>query len=403
MSNSAFLGRQPVLNRNQQLIGYELLFRSAGDAASAAPHAPLEADTQVLVNALNNMGTNWLIGSKLAFINVGEAMLSSDFLELLPPRRVVLDIAANIQPGNELVSRVRYLRSLGFGISLDDFSFEQPSAALLELANYVKLDVQAMDKLPFQALAARLRSYPVIRIGERIESYEHYNLCRDLGLDGYQGYYFARPETLSAKIIHASFSNTLKLLNLLRADAPLRDIEQVLKGDVALSFKLLRYVNSAAAGLNTTISSFGHAVTVLGYQKLYRWLTLLLVTSNEHGNLAPALQKTAITRARLMELLAQETGHNGDFCDNAFIVGMFSLLDVIFDMPMAQILEHINLPADIQAVLLHRQGGFTPFLQLTLALEQGQPDLPQLATQLGLDPDQLNLLHTAALAWVEEL
>ncbi len=256
MSNSAFLGRQPVLNRNQQLIGYELLFRSAGDAASAAPHAPLEADTQVLVNALNNMGTNWLIGSKLAFINVGEAMLGSDFLELLPPRRVVLDIAANIQPGNELVSRVRYLRSLGFGISLDDFSFEQPSAALLELANYVKLDVQAMDKLPFQALAARLRSYPVIRIGERIESYEQYNLCRDLGLDGYQGYYFARPETLSAKIIHASFSNTLKLLNLLRADAPLRDIEQVLKGDVALSFKLLRYVNSAAAGLNTTISSF---------------------------------------------------------------------------------------------------------------------------------------------------
>ncbi len=142
---------------------------------------------------------------------------------------------------------------------------------------------------------------------------------------------------------------------------------------------------------------------MLGYQKLYRWLTLLLVTSNEHSNLAPALQKTAITRARLMELLAQEIGHGGDFCDNAFIVGMFSLLDVIFDMPMAQILEHINLPADIQDVLLHRHGSFTPFLQLTLALEQGLPELPQLASQLGLDPDQLNLLHTTALAWVEEL
>lgn len=403
MSTSAFLGRQPVLNRNQQLIGYELLFRRADDAASATPHAPLEADTQVLVNALNNMGTNWLIGNKLAFINVGEAMLTSDFLELLPPRRVVLDLAANIQPTNEVVSRVRYLRSLGFGIALDDFSFDAPSAALLELANYIKLDIQSQSQAQFQAQAARLRSYPVIRIGERIESYQHYHLCRDLGLDGYQGYYFARPETLSAKVIHPSFANTLKLLNLLRADAPVREIEAVLKTDVALSFKLLRYVNSAAAGLNTTISSFSHAVTVLGYQKLYRWLTLLLVTSNESNHLAPALQKTAVIRARLMEILAQETGFTPEHCDNAFIAGMFSLLDVIFDMPMHTILEHISLPAEIHQVLAGQRGSLSLLFRLVLALEAGDPSLPQLASQLSLAPDQLNLLHTTALAWVEEL
>lgn len=403
MSTSAFLGRQPVLNRNQQLIGYELLFRRADDAASATPHAPLEADTQVLVNALNNMGTNWLIGNKLAFINVGEAMLTSDFLELLPPRRVVLDLAANIQPTNEVVSRVRYLRSLGFGIALDDFSFDAPSSALLELANYVKLDVQSQTQAQFQAQAARLRSYPVIRIGERIESYQHYHLCRDLGMDGYQGYYFARPETLSAKVIHPSFANTLKLLNLLRADAPVREIEAVLKTDVALSFKLLRYVNSAAAGLNTTISSFSHAVTVLGYQKLYRWLTLLLVTSNESNHLPPALQKTAVIRARLMEILAQETGFTTEHCDNAFIAGMFSLLDVIFDMPMHAILEHISLPAEIHQVLADQSGGLSLLFRLAMALEAGDPSLPHLASQLSLEPDQLNLLHTAALAWVEEL
>jgi EAL and modified HD-GYP domain-containing signal transduction protein len=403
MSTSAFLGRQPVLNRNQQLIGYELLFRRADDAASASPHAPLEADTQVLVNALNNMGTTWLIGNKLAFINVGETMLTSDFLELLPPRRVVLDLAANIQPTNEVVSRVRYLRSLGFGISLDDFSFDAPSAALLELANYVKLDVQSQTQAQFQSQAARLRSYPVIRIGERIETYQHYNLCRDLAMDGYQGYYFARPETLSAKVIHPSFSNTLKLLNLLRADAPVRDIEIVLKTDVALSFKLLRYVNSAAAGLNTTISSFSHAVTVLGYQKLYRWLTLLLVTSSENQHLAPALQKTAVIRARLMEILALNTPLGPDHSDNAFIAGMFSLLDVIFDMPMPSILEHISLPAEIHQVLADQSGSLSMIYRLALALETADPALPYLAQQLSMTPDQLNLLHTTALAWVEEL
>ncbi|UGA36612.1 HDOD domain-containing protein [Chromobacterium haemolyticum] len=194
-------------------------------------------------------------------------------------------------PSNELLSRARHLRSLGFGISLDDFSFESPAAAFLELANYVKLDIQHQDTNRFQMLASRLRSYPVIRIAERVETHAQFHLCKELGMDGFQGFYFAQPETLSAKVIHPSFRNTLELLNLLRLDADIRDVEQVLKRDLALSYKLLRYVNSAAAGLNTSISSFSHAVTVLGYQKLYRWLTLLLVTASEEGHAPPALQK----------------------------------------------------------------------------------------------------------------
>ena len=204
-----------------------------------------------MVNTLNNMGTSWLIGNKLAFINVGEAMLTSDFLELLPPRRVILDIAPDISASSELLSRARHLRSLGFGIALDDFSFEAQSAAFLEFANYVKLDIQNRNTNHFQVLAARLRSYPVIRIAERVETHEQYHLCKELGMDGFQGYYFAKPETLSARVIHPTFSNALELLNLLRMDADLRQVEQILKRDVALSFKLLRYVNSAAAGLNT--------------------------------------------------------------------------------------------------------------------------------------------------------
>jgi len=141
----------------------------------------------------------------------------------------------------------------------------------------------------------------------------------------------------------------------------------------------------------------------LGYQKLYRWLTLLLVTSNENQHLAPALQKTAVTRARLMETLAQASGFSGDHCDNAFIAGMFSLLDVIFDMPMRTILEHISLPAEIHEVLSQHTGGLSQVYHLALALEAGDPALPHLAQKLALDPDQLNLIHTAALAWAEEL
>lgn len=401
---SAFIGRQTVLNRNQQLIGYELLFRASREASAVGPHSELQADTAVLVNTLNNMGTSWLIGNKLAFINVGESMLTSDFLELLPPRRVILDIAPNITPSSELLSRARHLRSLGFGIALDDFSFDAQSAAFLEFANYVKLDIQNQDTNQFQMLAARLRSYPVIRIAERVETHEQYHLCKELGMDGFQGYYFARPETLSAKVIDPTFSNALELLNLLRMDADLRQIEQILKRDVALSYKLLRYVNSAAAGLNTTISSFSHAVTVLGYKKLYRWLTLLLITASDDGRAPPALQKTAITRGRLMELLGAQLGRQQDDCDNMFIVGMFSLLDALFDMPMVSILEHLQLPAAIIEALAEHKGEMGQLLQLTQSCEDGQlSSIVELSASLGLSAEQLNQAHVAALAWVEDL
>jgi EAL and modified HD-GYP domain-containing signal transduction protein len=404
MTTTAFIGRQPVLNRNQQLIGYELLFRPDGQAQTAGSPAALMADTHVLVNTLNHMGTSWLVGNKLAFINVGEEMLTSDFLELLPPRRIILDIAPDIRLSSELQSRVRHLRSMGFSISLDNFSFEAPSSMFLDLASYVKLDIQNGDPAKFQISAARLRSFPVSRIAERVETYEQFHLSHELGLDGFQGFYFARPETLSAKVIHPSFTNTLRLLNLLRQDADIPSLEYVLKSDLALSYKLLRYVNSAAAGLKTTITSFAHAVTVMGYKKLYRWLTLLLVTASDGNHVPPALQKTVITRGRFMELIGLAKGLSQEQCDNLFVLGMFSLLDVLFDMPMTSVLERLQLPDNIKAVLEGSTNDYTFYLKLAQACESPTlSGVAELCAVMHVDLDQFNQAHTSALAWVEAL
>lgn len=403
MTTTTFIGRQPVLNRKQQLIGYELLFRPSAQADSAGHPAPLQADTQVLVNTLNDMGTSWLIGHKLAFINVGEEMLTSDFLELLPARRIILDVAPDIAITSELQSRVRHLRSLGFSLALDNFCFDAPSAALLDQASYVKLDAQNPDSTTFQVSAARLRSFPVSRIAERVETREQFHLCHELGFDGFQGFFFARPETLTAKVVHSGFANTLALLNLLRRDADTDELEQVLKRDLALSYKLLRYVNSAAAGLSTTITSFAHAVTVLGYKKLYRWLTLLLVTA-EDTDVPPALQRAVIARGRLMELLGEQHRMTHQQCDDLFIVGLFSQLDVLFDMPMAQVLEQLNLPENIRAALLGNASEYTCYLRLAEALEHpALAGIDQCCRALAIDSATLNQAQAAALAWVEGL
>jgi EAL and modified HD-GYP domain-containing signal transduction protein len=222
-------------------------------------------------------------------------------------------------------------------------------------------------------------------------------------MDCFQGYYFAHPVTLSAKVINPGYANILNLLNMLRNNAEIRDIENALKRDVALSFKLLRYINSAGFGLSCEIQSFRHAVTILGYQKLYRWLTLLLVTAGAETGSPPALLKTAVTRGRLVELLGSHL-LDGQDKDNLFIVGMFSLLDVLLDMQMDTILETLILPETVSDALLSRTGIYGPFLELAEACEDAEmAEVPRLCEQLQITPEMLNRAHVQALNWVEEL
>lgn len=293
---NAFIGRQPILDRQQQIIGYELLFRLTGESSRADFSSDMQAGTNILVNTLSNMGADWLVGSKLAFINVAESMLESNFLELLQPQRTVLEIVETTKPTAELLARLKDLRTQGFGIALDDFVLTPQSAQFLEFANYIKLDIQqvGLDRIP--AISKGLRKFPALQIAEKVETRDEFKRCMDIGFDSFQGFYFAHPETLSAKVINPGYANILNLLNMLRNNAEIRDIEIALKRDVALSFKLLRYINSAGFGLSCEIQSFRHAVTILGYQKLYRWLTLLLVTAGAESGAAPALLKTAVTR-----------------------------------------------------------------------------------------------------------
>ncbi|MDK2123807.1 EAL and HDOD domain-containing protein [Parachitinimonas caeni] len=403
MLNNAFIGRQPILNRQQQIIGYELLFRLDEQALTAEFSSDMQAGTNILVNTLSNMGTDWLVGSKLAFINVASSMLESNFLELLHPQRVVLEIVESVNATPELLARTRELRAQGFGIALDDFAYTPQTAPFLEFANYVKLDIQQLGLDNIKSLSKELRKFPILQVAEKVETKPEFKHCLEAGLDCFQGYYFAHPETLSAKVINPAYANILSLLNMLRNNAEIADIENSLKRDVALSFKLLRYINSAGFGLSCEIHSFRHAVTILGYQKLYRWLTLLLVTASSDSGTPPALMKTAVTRGRLVELLGQHflEGHDRD---NLFIVGVFSLLDVMLDMPMDKILETLLLPDSVSEALMHRVGIYGPFLELAEACEDpAMAEVPSLCEQLQISPDMLNRAHVSALAWVEEL
>jgi EAL and modified HD-GYP domain-containing signal transduction protein len=400
--DEVFIGRQPIVDTQQRIIGYELLFREHADSTSAHISDDLLAGAQVIVNTLSNMGAEWLLGDKIAFMNVSAGVLQSDHIELLPARRMVLDLLEDVLPTPEVMERLQALKQLGFTLSLDRFDGNPERAPLLGMVDFVKIDLLHTPPQQLASLAALVKQHPVKLVAEKVETKAAFNTCMGLNFDLFQGFHFAHPETLTARVINPSQTLVLELLNQVRNNADVSEIEKGFKRDVALSFKLLRYINSVGFGLSCEIQSIKHALAILGYQQLYRWLTLLVVTANE-GWTPPALMKTAITRGRLTELLGQDFLNKSER-DNLFIVGIFSLLDAMLEMPMEQILEKILLPEPIAEALLHRDGVYGPFLQLAEACEGSNVEhIRALAESLTLDPERVNAAHLQALSWVEGL
>ncbi|MGB7815045.1 MAG: EAL domain-containing protein [Methylotenera sp.] len=401
MEDQAFIGRQPIMDLKQHIIGYELFFRHSASAQSAVYEDDFKACSNVLVNTVG-MDMQWLLGDKLAFINVNEEMLKSELLELMPPKRTVLEILKSITPSNEIVERCQVLRSLGYRVALDNPHLCKGSELLLPCADFVKIDIQSVNLAELGKTFMRFNAPSVKMIAEKVETEKQFEACKSTGFKLFQGFYFARPETFTAKVINASFDSVLNILNKVNQDADNEVIEAGFKQDSALSFKLLRYINSVGFGLSCEVQSINHAMTILGRNQLNRWLTLLMVTAGENAT-PPALMKTSITRGRLTELLGEGYFEKKDR-DNLFIVGAFSLLDAILKMPIDQVLEKIQLPEAVVEALLNREGIYGPFLQLTEACEDSDDArILELAELLQLDSSKVNKCHLSALAWTEAL
>ncbi len=402
MSSNAYIARQPIVDAKHKLVAYELLFRHSAQAKSARIDTDVDAGISVIANTLVNMGTEWLLKGKLAFINMEVSMLMSSFSMLLPPEKVVIEILETVQATPEVLERLAELKAAGYRFALDDYQYLPETEPLLPLASYVKLDVLAHTEAELAKMVKAIRKHPVELIAEKVETPEQFRHCQALGFDFFQGYYFAHPENLTAKIINPVYGTVVQLLEKVRQGADAKELEALFKKDVALTFKLLRYINSAGFGLSCEVQSIRHAVSILGMQPLYRWLTLLLVTAGGAPTM-PTLARTAITRGRLCELIGKICLSKGDQ-DNLFIVGVFSLLPAFLEMPMDQVLERIVIPDKLGDALADRSGIYGPFLALAEAVESGNSEqLESLASSLMVTPDQVSQAHLQALAWVEQL
>lgn len=401
-SQHSIIGRQPIVNSQQEIIGYEFFFRNDQNGANAPFEEDIQTCAKILSTTMDEMHENWLLGQQLAFINVDRVMLSSVFLELMPAEKTVLEVVNSVEVTAEIIERCRELKTNKFKIALDNPQHHTQLEALIPYADYIKLDMRDVDI----ALATQwLKKYQATGcqlIAEKVEQNAQFNALLEAGYQQFQGYFYARPENLNSKVINPSFDGVLHLLNLVSQDAENKTIENGFKRDTTLSYKLLRYINSVGFGLSCEVQSIGHALTILGRNQLYRWLTLLMVTAGNNSS-SPALMKTSITRGRLTELLGEPFFEKRDR-DNLFVVGVFSLLDIMLKVPMETVLEKLQLPEAIVDALVRREGIFGPFLKLTEACEDANnEEILQLAAMLQLNPDKVNQCHMDALAWTEAL
>lgn len=402
MGHETFLARQPIVDAQHRLFAYELLFRRSLASVSAQITSQLQAGVEVISNTLC-IGPDWLLHGKLAFINLDEATLMSDFVSLLPPHHVVYEILETVPVTPVLIARIQELRQHGYRFALDDFVALEEYRPLLPMVDFVKLDVlEQHPEKTVEIIALLKRSFTGQFIAEKVESHEMFELCRSCGIQYFQGYYFARPENLASRSIQPGQMAVLDLMNKVRTCEDLADIEEPLRRNAALTLRLLRFANSAHTGLPQQIHTVRQALALIGLNTLYRWLALLLVTARSAPTNALAA-RTAVTRGRLCELLGQKR-LDRQAQDELFMTGLFSLAEPLLDTPLARLLELLPMPAPVVQALIDRNGPYAPYLQLAEASERGDfEQIARFAAALACSPDEVNLAELQALTWAEDL
>lgn len=401
-----FLGRQPVLDASSQIVGYELKLRDKCLLPEDAEEdAVRRIQDEMLVISVIDLDFQKALGNKLTFISLAPGMLNNPLIEELPRHKVVVCVRLPRAFDPLLLERCRALVAMGIVLAIDDFEYRDEYEPFFPFCAFARMDTARFDALTLGQHAGKLqgRGLPLRLIAANVETEDAFAAYRKLAFDLFQGYYFARMQPNAPQRLDSDRMRVIELLNMVMNHAEIPDLEEKVKLDPGLSYKLLNFINSPANGLQQKIRSIGHALTLLGYDQLYRWLTLLLFSCGKGDGRNRTLLKSALVRGRFTEILGASRFAPSDQ-GGLFMVGVFSLLDVLLNVPMAQAIARLSLPQPVVDALLHRAGMYAPYLQLAIACEDFNQDvIAHCAATCGLSADEVNVTHVKALIWSEEV
>lgn len=405
-SAEVFLGRQPILDSKKQIVAYELLFRSKGSLDESNVADDLHATSTVIVNTLSQFGLDQVLGNKLGFLNVCASFLLSETVNLLPADRIVLEILEDVPISPLIVQRCEQLKVMGFKLALDDFEYRDGHDELFHIIDYVKIDltITPTSKLPDLVKFLRKKTNAKL-IAEKVEENALFEVCANLGIEAFQGFFFAKPTILSGKKSQPHQTVLMRILGELLGDVNLGSLEKQFKDNPTLTISLLKLVNSVGIGGGRQhIESIRQAIVVLGQKQLLRWVQLLLYAGSD-GKIGGTLMLQVANRARLMELIAKKINqYQANFSEQAFMVGMLSLADVVMQKPLNEILKEIGLADEIEAAVLKQEGLLGELLSLAIVIEQGDFESAELEIdKLGISPNDLLAIQLETMDWANQI
>ena len=402
-----YLGRLPILDNKQNLVAYELLFRSdQHNVVTITDNSAASAN--VIIDTYGQLGIENVIGKRRGFIKVDAKLLLNDAICMLPKKHVVLEILRSVEINEEIIQRCSFLKQKGYQLALSnvthlDARFER----IMPLINVVKINITAVSQSDLLSLIRQLRRWPVLLLAEKVESPEVARNCIALNFQMLQGFYFAKPEIIAGKRIDPFKLLLLKLLLLVVKDSEVSDIENELKYQPGLSYNLLRMVNSAASGLPSTINSIKRAIMIIGRKQLQRWVQILLYAAKQReGGSSDALMLTATVRGKLLESIAMaDRPHDKNHQDRAFMVGVLSLLDTLLGIAMSELVGTLSIQKDMSEALLTRRGPLGYQLALIEAYEKGETEIVlSMLTEMGfLTMQKFTQLELEAAAWANRI
>jgi c-di-GMP phosphodiesterase len=394
-TNLALVARQPIYDAGMAIGAYELLYRSSPEAAKAQVNDARQATMQVISSALE-IGLDKLVSGMPVHVNFPRELLVTDSPLPLPPERVVIEVLESVPGDAEVISGLNTLRTLGHRIALDDYWPDTTDAALLEVADIVKLVVSQRSRAELQPLVATLKKRGIELIAEEVETVEQFEQCLELGFTGFQGYFLQHPQTFRAKRVPTSKLGMMRLVAALNKDVEsLDEIEQLISQDASMPYRVLRCINSSYYNLPRKIDSIHQAIVILGLDNLRRLCTLVALQAFDER--PPSLFLNALVRARMCEQLAKVAGikDSGPY----FITGLFSLLDVITGMPLEELMKELPLTTPVERALLAQEGDLGAALECAKAYERGAWN--QVAFK-GLAPNLIRAAYVDAVFWAED-
>ncbi len=396
-----FVARQPIFDRNQKVYGYELLFRSGVENIFIHPD-PEQATSKVISDSFFLLGISRLTGGKRAFINITKDILLGEYLYLIPKELIVVEILENVDVNSQVIQACEKLKRAGYLIALDDFVYEDSYKPLLKLADFVKVDFLSTNGDKRKALVENFSAYGPRFLAEKLETPLSFREAKILGYQYFQGYFFNKPEIIRGKDITGSKLHYLLMLQEInRPELNFKKLGEIIKKEVSLSYKLLRYINSAYFGLPNKISSILQALVLLGEREIRKWCSLIAIA--QMGLDKPEeLILQAIIRARYCELIAQRLGKN-ERKDDFFLMGMFSLIDAILDRPMSEILRDIPIVDEIKEALLGEENDLSKVLRTIILYEKGDcMELTENIFGLKLREDVVLRVYLDSVKWAHE-